>query len=75
MTSSGTTVYLPDALETALERLAEETGWSEAELIREGVWLVVERRTVPVPTIGIPVCDDPHFAERAHDYLAGYGHH
>ncbi len=68
-----TTVYLPDELKAALERLAKETGWSEADLIREGVRLAVERRAVPMPTIGILVSDDPHFAERADDHLAGFG--
>jgi hypothetical protein len=68
-----TTVYLPDELKTALERLASETGQSEAELIREGVRLAIAQATPPPPTLGIHVSDDPHFAERADDYLAGFG--
>jgi Ribbon-helix-helix protein, copG family len=68
-----TTVYLADELKAALTRVAGETGRSEAELIREGVQLAIERRTPPTPTIGILVSDDPHFAESADDHLAGFG--
>lgn len=68
-----TTVYLPDELKAALERLAGETGRSESELIREGVQLAVARRTPPTPTLGILVNADPHFAECADDHLAGFG--
>jgi len=68
-----TTVYLPDALKLALERTARETGRSEADLIREGVRLAVDRQQPPLPTIGILVSDDPHFAEHADDHLVGFG--
>lgn len=68
-----TTVYLPDDLKIALERLSAETGRSEADLIREGVRLAVAQRVPPSPTIGILVSDDPHFAERADAYLTGFG--
>lgn len=68
-----TTVYLPDDLKLALERMARETGRSEADLIREGIRLAVDRRPPPSPTIGIFVSDDPHFAEHADDHLAGFG--
>ena len=68
-----TTIYLPDELKAALRRMADETGRSEAELIREGVQLAVARRSPPTPTMNILVSADPHFAERADDHLAGFG--
>lgn len=68
-----TTVYLPDELKAALERLAVETGRTEAQLIREGIGLAVQQRTPPTPTIGILVSDDPYFARSADDHLAGFG--
>lgn len=68
-----TTVYLPDDLKSALEQLAADTGRSEAELIREGIRLALTQRVPPTPTIGIMVSDDPVFAERADDYLTGFG--
>ena len=68
-----TTVYLPDELKAALERVAGETGRSEAELIREGIQLAVERQLPPPPTIGIRVSEDPHFAEHADEHLEGFG--
>ena len=68
-----TTVYLPDELKAALERVAAETGLSEAELIRVGVRLALERHGPPAPTIPIYVSEDPHFAEEADAHLAGFG--
>lgn len=68
-----TTVYLPDDLKAELERTATETGYSEAELIREGVRWAVARRIPPPPTIPIFVSDDPHFAEHVDEHLAGFG--
>ena len=60
-----TTVYLPDELKAALERLAVQTGRSEADLIRDGIRLAVIQAEPLTPTIGIMVSEDPHFAERA----------
>lgn len=68
-----TTVYLPDDLKAALARAAADTGRSEADLIREGIWLAVARSTPPEPTIPILVSEDPTFAERAEQLLRGFG--
>jgi len=69
-----TTVYLPDDLKAALERTAEETGKSEAELIREGIKQVVEQRVPPPPRFGIFESGDPTLAERVDELLAeGFG--
>ena len=67
-----TTVYLPDDLKAALARTAADTGRSEADLIREGIRLVVAQHT-PAPTIPIFLSGDPHFAEHVDDHLAGFG--
>ena len=68
-----TTVYLSEDLKRALANAAVETGRSEAELIRDGIRLAITQRPPPVPTIGIYVSSDPHFAERADEQLAGLG--
>jgi len=68
-----TTVYLPDELKAALERVARETDRSEADLIRDGIRLAVARQQPPSPTIGILVSADPTFAERVDEHLAGFG--
>jgi hypothetical protein len=68
-----TTLYLPDDLKAGLERAAAEAGCSEAELIREGIRLALARREPPPPTIPIYVSEDPHFAERVDEHLAGFG--
>ena len=67
-----TTVYLPEDLKSELERMAAETGTSEAELIREGIRLALAKRHA-TPTIPIYISPDPHFAERVDEYLKGFG--
>jgi metal-responsive CopG/Arc/MetJ family transcriptional regulator len=69
-----TTVYLPDELKAALERTAEETGKSEAELIREGIKRVVEQRVPPAPRFGTFASGIPDLGSRVDEYLAkGFG--
>lgn len=68
-----TTVYLPDDLKAALARIAEQTGRSEAELIREGVRMVVDGQLPPPPTIPIFVSPEPDFAERVDEHLGSFG--
>ena len=66
-------MYLPDDVKADLERTAEETGRSEAEIIREAVREAVSRRPPPAPTIGILVSADPHFAANVDQHLEGFG--
>ena len=69
-----TTVYLPDELKAELERMAEETGRSEAELIREGVQQVVKQRTPLPPRSGIFNSGIPDLGSRVDEVLAkGFG--
>ena len=69
-----TTVYLPDDLKSALKRAAEETGKSEAELIREGVQEVVRRRTPPPPRFGVFDSGMSDLGSRVDELLAkGFG--
>ena len=70
-----TTLYLPDDLKAAIERLAAAEGQSEAELIRSALRARVAaasstRPTVPLTSAGL---GDPTFAERVDELLAGFG--
>ncbi len=66
-----TTLYLPDALKTAIKRAAAQQGVSEAEVIRQSI-----RQTVghvrPRPRGGLFSSGKP-IARRADEFLAGFG--
>lgn len=69
-----TTVYLPADLKRRLTKIAERSGMSEAELIREGVQNVVEQRSRPKPRLGFFSSGEPGLAERVDEELAkGFG--
>ncbi len=68
-----TTVYLTTGQKRALARAARATGRSEAELIREGIDTVTARHRVADPTIPLFASGQPDLAERADDYLVGFG--
>ena len=68
-----TTLYLPDDVKAELERLAAETGRSEADLIREGVRLVLARRSPPSPRAGVFASGQPDLSERVDELLEGFG--
>lgn len=65
-------MHLPEELNAALKWMAAETGKSKAEIMREGIRLVVALRQ-PTPTIPIFISADPHFAERVDERLVGFG--
>ena len=64
-----TTVYLPEDLKRGVERLARQRSCSEAEVIRQAVQDAMLR---PKPESGI-IPGDSSWAERADDYMAGFG--
>ena len=70
-----TTVYLPDDLKAALERLAESEQRSEAEIVREALRSAVADRGFPSPRIPLSTkgLGDPAIAERADELLDGFG--
>ena len=68
-----TTVYVPDGLKDALARASEASGRSEAELIRDGIELVVSRTQDPVPRLPLIESGDPLLAEHVGEALAGFG--
>jgi len=68
-----TTVYLPDELKIELDRLAEETGQSEAELIRQGIRLAIAQHQPPPPHQGIFESGVSDLSERVDELLKGFG--
>jgi len=68
-----TTVYLTEQQKRALERTARAEGRSEAELIREGIDVVTNRRQVAEPVLPLVESGLPHLAERVDEELAGFG--
>lgn len=63
-----TTVYLPDELKLAVERLARQRGSSEAEVIRRAL-RDAARGVSPSPGF----LDGEPLAERAEELLDGFG--
>jgi len=70
-----TTVYLPEDLKAALERVAREEGRSEAEILREALRARVGARPWTRPRIPLTGkgLGDPTLAERAEELLDGFG--
>lgn len=66
-------MYLPDDLKAAIERAAVETQRSEADIIREGIWLAIREATPPTPSFAIFDSGDPHLSERVDELLEGFG--
>src|SRR3990172_3789206 len=68
-----TPVCLTEPLKAARERTAEAEKRSEADLIREGVALVVERHALREPTLPLFESRQPNLAEHADEALEGFG--
>jgi Ribbon-helix-helix protein, copG family len=70
-----TTVYLPDELKAAIERLAVRTRRSEAEVIRDALLRAVVDSAPPIPKLPLSSVGlgDPTLAERVDEALEGFG--
>jgi hypothetical protein len=70
-----TTVYLPDELKAAIERLAALTRRSEAEVIRDALATAVIDSTPPRPRLPLSASGlgDPRLSERVDEALEGFG--
>lgn len=70
-----TTIYIPEDLKKKLEAMAKEKKTSEANIIRDAVSAIVEKRVYPKPRLPLPgmTLGDPTIAERAGDLLDGFG--
>jgi len=68
-----TTIYLPEDLKRALERVAEARGCSEAELIREAVTALAEKAEVPRPRLPLFKSGKRGLAGRVDQALTGFG--
>jgi len=68
-----TTVYLPDDLKRALERIASARGCSEAELMREAVRTLAGEAVPPRPRLPLFKSGKRGLAERVDQALAGFG--
>ena len=71
-----TTVYLPEAMKSELEKAAAEERRSEAELIREAIATKLASRKRPRPRVPLRTegLGDPLLAERVDELLDGFGH-
>ena len=70
-----TSVYLNAEDKRRLAELARATGTSEAELLRRGVRLVLERAPRPRPRVGVASSTDRRNAAQTDDLLreTGFG--
>lgn len=70
-----TTLYLPEELKHALERLAAEERISEAEIVRRALRREVGDLSPPEPRVPLVARElgDPTLAERVDQLLEGFG--
>ena len=68
-----TTVYLPDELKQAVERLAATSGRSEAEVIREAIAALTTASERPRPRGGLFTSGDPSLSEETEEALRDFG--
>jgi metal-responsive CopG/Arc/MetJ family transcriptional regulator len=68
-----TTVYLPDDLKRAVERMAAASNRSEAEVIREAIEALARASDRPRPKGGLFASGDPTLSTRTEEALTGFG--
>jgi Arc/MetJ-type ribon-helix-helix transcriptional regulator len=68
-----TTVYLPDELKRAIERVARGEDESEASFIRRALEKAVDEAQRPQPRLPLFSSGDSRLAEHVDEALAGFG--
>jgi hypothetical protein len=68
-----TTLYLPEDLKRALERIAVEHGCTEAELVREAIRRLTAASAPSRPRLPLFKSGKPTLAERVDAALSGFG--
>jgi hypothetical protein len=68
-----TTVHLTDELKQEIERIAAEQGRTEADVILDGIRMLVARHAPPLPSFGFFASGDPDFASKTDELLKGFG--
>jgi len=68
-----TTIYLPEPLRERIKRAAAEQGVSEAEIIRAAIDAYTSAKERPRPKLPLFAGGPPDLAERADEYLQGFG--
>jgi len=68
-----TTVYLPDELKQAVERIAAEAGRSEADVIRGAIAELARTSQRPRPKGGLFAGGDASLSGGVDEALAGFG--
>jgi hypothetical protein len=67
-----TTVYLPGDMKRALRRAARERGHSQADLVHEGIGLVVGMNRSSKPRLPLFAPGQPDLVERSDQLLGGF---
>ena len=68
-----TTVHLTDELKQEIERIAAEQGRTEADIILDGIRMLVAKHAPPLPSFGFFASGDPDFASKTDELLKGFG--
>ena len=68
-----TTIYLPEPLRDRVKRAAVERHVSEAEIIRAAIDAYTAPKERPRPKLPLFASGLPDLAERADEYLRGFG--
>ena len=68
-----TTLYLPEELKRALERLARARGCTEAEIVREALKDLLDGASPPRPRLPLFESGQPDLSEGVDEALSGFG--
>jgi hypothetical protein len=67
-----TTIYLPKEIKSALKRASKRRACSEAEVVREAILRFADNQIIR-PRLPLFTSNQPDLAERADEFLKGFG--